>query len=689
MEITELVAQLVLQIGIILLAVRVFGHLAKKIGIPSVLGELLAGVLIGPYALGGITLPGFSNGIFPISEISGLAVSVELYAFATVASVVLLFVSGLETNLRMFLRYSLAGGIIGITGALLAFAAGTLCGVILLKSYFFDPYCMFFGIIAMTSSVGISARILSERNKMDSAEGVTVISAGVFEDVLWIILLAVVIGIFSAMGGDTSSGPSAQGIILMALRIFGIWLGATALLLICSKIFASFLKIYKNSIEFSVLALGIAFILAGLLEKQDLALIIGAYIAGLSLSKTDIAGIIQERIHALYVFFVPMFFAIMGMMVNVREIISPPVLIFGILYMLAAVFAKVIGNGSMAMLSGFNRLGALRIGAGMIPRGEGALITCGIGLAAGVISNQHFSAAVFMIFLSIVACPPILAWMLKIPGRGTKKPEKDDDSVSEEWMFGSSEIADLVMSNLLGELRSEGFYVQTMSKDKGFTQARKDDIALFITEKNKCITITTSKTDMPFVKNEIYEVILELSHNIEKLKNSADPAKMKKDLSDTTARTTKEILALLDPKCFTLELKGENKEDVITELVDLLEASGKLLDREQVLADALEREKTMSTGMDHGIALPHAKTDGIAETTAAIGIKKKGVNFESMDGEASQIIVLIVSPKKVCGLYMQFLAAIAAILRDETLREEIINAATPQDAVELLRKRKN
>ena len=689
MQITNLVAELVLQIGIILFAVRLFGFLAKKIGLPSVLGELMAGVIIGPFALGGITLPGFPNGIFPISEVSGLAVSVELYSFATVASVVLLFVSGLETDLRLFLRYSLKGGLIGMIGALLAFAAGTLCGAIVLKSSILDPYCMFFGVIAMTSSVGISARILSERNKMDSAEGVTIISAGVFEDVLWIILLAVTIGIFSATSGGSASVPSAQRILLMAGRIFGIWLGATTLLLICSKALASFLKLFKNNIEFSVLALGIAFILAGLLEKQDLALIIGAYIAGLSLSKTDIAAVIQERIHALYVFFVPMFFAIMGMMVNVREIFSPPVFIFGFLLMLAVVFAKMIGNGSMAMISGFNRLGALRIGAGTIPRGEGALITCGIGLAAGVISNQHFTAAVFMIFLSIIACPPILAVLLKIPERGTRKPEIDEDSVSENWLFGSKEITDLVTSNLLSELRNEGFYVQTMSKDKGFAQARKDDIALFITEKNKSITITTSKTDMPFVKNEIYEVILELSNSIEKLKRSADPAKMKKDLLDTVARTTKEILALINPDSFILRLKGNTKSEIITELVDALDNKGKLLDRNLVLTDVFEREYAMSTGMEHGIALPHAKTDGIEETTVIIGIKKEGIYFESMDGQPSRVFILIVSPKTDCGLYVQFLAAVGSIFRDEALREAVINAATEQEAVDLLRKKRN
>ncbi|MDR0502757.1 MAG: cation:proton antiporter [Treponema sp.] len=689
MQITELVSELVLQLGIILFAVRIFGQLAKKLKIPSVLGELLAGVLIGPYALGGIALPLFPHGIFPLAltEQHTLAVSLELYAFATVASIVLLFSSGLETNLSLFLRYSIAGSIIGISGALLSFTLGTFCGVFLFNASFFDFRCLFLGVIACTTSVGISARTLSERKKMDSPEGVTMLTAAVFDDVLWIILLAVVLGIVSVMSGNSAGSLSPQAILLLAGKVFGIWLGVTSLFLVCSKPLAAFLKIFKNSVDFSILALGLSLILAGLLEKQGLALIIGAYIAGLSLSKTDIAAVIQERIRPLYTFFVPIFFAVMGMMVNVREILSPPVLIFGVTYTLVAIFGKIIGAGGSALLLGFNRIGAIRIGTGMIPRGEGALITCGIGLAAGALDNQLFSAIVFMIFLTIVASPPLLGITLKIPRQGTRKPVKNDDSVHEAWEFESGDIADLVMSNLLKELRSEGFFVQSMNVDEGLSQVRKDDIAIFITKENRSISIATSRNDMPLVRNEIYEVIINLSHVIEKLKESVNPEEMKEELLDYKARTTKDILALLDPECFAIELLGATKEEIITELVDILAVADILLDRDMVLADVLEREQTMSTGMNNGIALPHAKTDGIAYTAVAVGIKKEGAYFESMDGKPSRLFILVVSPKKSIGsMHVQFLAAVGAILRDEAVLEAVINSATPHDAVELMRK---
>jgi fructose-specific phosphotransferase system IIA component len=163
---------------------------------------------------------------------------------------------------------------------------------------------------------------------------------------------------------------------------------------------------------------------------------------------------------------------------------------------------------------------------------------------------------------------------------------------------------------------------------------------------------------------------------------------MKKQLLDPNARITSDLLSFIEPESIILEIKGKTKREIITELVDMLAAGGKLLNRDQVLVDVLEREESMSTGMETGVAIPHSKTDGIAKTAVAVGIKKAGVNFDSMDGEPSRLFILVVSPKKSGGLHIQFLAAIAAILRDKATLEAVINATSPQEAVNLLRKKK-
>jgi Kef-type K+ transport system membrane component KefB/mannitol/fructose-specific phosphotransferase system IIA component (Ntr-type) len=690
MNITESMAELTVQIGIIIFAVRFCGRLcdrfAKRFRVPPVLGELFAGIVIGPYALGGIPVPGFPRGFFPLGE-GTLAVSPELYAFATVASIILLFVSGLETDMGLFLRYSVAGGLIGIGGVVFSFALSSFAGMVLLGTSFVDPRCLFLGILSTATSVGITARILSDQKKMDSPEGVTILAAAVFDDVLGILMLAVVLGVVALINGGQET-LHAAGILGIAGKAFGIWLGFTALGLIFSKQLAAFLKFFKHSFDFSILALALALLLAGFFEKQGLAMIIGAYIAGLSLSKTDIAAVIQERIRGLYEFFVPLFFVVMGMMVNVGEIVSPSVLIFGAVYTLIAILAKVAGCGGPALLLGFNGRGALRIGAGMVPRGEVALIIAGIGLASGILDNRLFAVVILMTLITTLAAPPLLSVFLRIPGSGTRKPVKGDDAVSAVWEFSSDEIADLVVDALLKNLKAEGFYVQMMNINDGISQARKDDIALSIVKEGSAVTIETSETDMPFVKTAVYELILGLSDLVEKLKASSDPQAMKRELADLEGRSREDLLSLIEPECISLELRENTKEGIITELVDMLAARGKLEDRDLTLEAVLQREKTISTGMQHGIALPHGKTDGVKELAVAVGIKKEGVDFESLDGEKSRLFILVVSPRRVSGPHVQFLAALGAVLKDDGVREAVIAAPSAEAAAELLRRGK-
>jgi fructose-specific phosphotransferase system IIA component len=413
-------------------------------------------------------------------------------------------------------------------------------------------------------------------------------------------------------------------------------------------------------------------------------MIIGAYISGLSLSKTDIAPIIQERIHGLYEFFVPLFFAVMGMMVNVREILSVPVLIFGAAYTAAAIAAKVLGCGIPALFLGFNLKGALRIGTGMVPRGEVALIIAGIGLSMGILDNQIFSVIILMTFITTLAAPQILSATLRIPGTGTKKAAKDDNSAAEVWEFHNDEIADLVIDTLLKNLRAEGFYVQMMNIDEGLSQARKGDISLSITEEESTVTIETLKTDMPFVKTAMFEVILNLNKSIHDLKNSSNPRALKENLTGSEGRMNNELLAPIKPECVVLNLAGKNKREIIEELIDVLYTQGKLADRNRALNDVLDREEIMSTGMQDGVALPHAKSDGVTETAAAVGIKPGGADFGSIDGNPSTLFILFLSPRKTAGPHLQFLSAVSTVLTNKDVRDQLLKAVSKERVAALL-----
>ncbi|MCL2093414.1 MAG: cation:proton antiporter [Treponema sp.] len=688
-SINETMAVLALQLGIILFAVRFFGKLALRFGIPQVLGELSAGIIVGPYALGSIPLPGFPQGIFGLSNLaaSSLPVSTELYAIATIASVILLFMSGLETDIGLFIRYSAAGTLIGLGGAALSFLTGNLVGVFLLDTSFMDPRCLFLGILSMATSLGITARILSEQKKLNSPEGVTTMAAAVFDDVLGIIALAVLMGIVAVLSleGPADGGINLEAILLIAGKAIIIWLSFTLLGFVFSKRLALFLKFFKSSFDFSILALGVALLLAGIFEMQGLAMIIGACIAGLSLSRTDIAPVIQERMQGIEEFFVPIFFAVMGMMVNVRDIINPYVLTFGAIYLGTAFLSKVVGCGLPAMLMGFNVKGALRIGVGMVPRGEVALILAGIGIATGILNQQLFSVAVLMTLATTLVAPPLLGAVLKLPGQGTKKPVKDDNHSSSFWHFRTEEIANMVINRLLRDLRGEGFYIQTMYMDIGISQARKDDIIFIIHRDDTNITIETERNNEHFIKTLVYEVIVELYGVIQELKENSESDELRRELLDGDSPTREKLYTYMDPECISLDLQGETKEEIILEMVNLLSAKHRSFNKDWVIRDVMERERIMSTGMQYGIALPHGRSDGVDRIVIAVGIKKEGVPFEAIDNELSRFFILTVCPRKESEPYIQLLTDIGSILHFEEARTALLKAESPEEVIAVFR----
>jgi Kef-type K+ transport systems, membrane components len=680
-NITEIVTSLVFQLAAIIFAVRIVGKLAVKIGIPSVLGELVAGIIIGPYALGGIGLPGFAHGIFPLNSPS-LAVSPELYAFSTLASIILLFASGIETDLTMFLKYSVTGGIVGFGGVAVSFLFGDLCSMIMLRTSFMDVRSLFLGIMSTATSVGITARILSDKKKMDSPEGVTILAAAVFDDVLGIVLLAVVMGIVSAISGGTAI--SGTKIEMIAFKAFSIWLAFTVLCIIFSKYIARFVKLFGGTYDFSIAAFGVALVLAGVFEKQGLAMIIGAYTTGLALSGTDIAPIIQERIHGLYKFFVPIFFAVMGMSVNLGALMNKEVLIFGAVYTIAAILAKVIGCGGPSLALGFNFKGALRIGTGMVPRGEVALIIAGIGLTAGIVNQELFGVVILMTLVTTILAPPLLSVTLKIKGRGTRKEIKTAEAQQFVWDFKDDEIADLVIDMFLQDLRSEGFYVQMMNISDGLSQARRGNISLSITETDSIVAIETDKEDMGFVKAEIYEVLLRLNKSLQTLEALNTTASLQTGLTSDENRIEPELLKALDKNSISCSLEGTTKEAVLEELISLLSKTGKVTDPARVLSDVQAREAIMSTALEKGIAIPHAKSDGVNGICAAIGIQRDGIGASPIDGAPSKVFILVVSPRKGEFPHMQVMSAISSVLRKEDTLDKVLQADTPDDVVKVL-----
>ena len=241
---------------------------------------------------------------------------------------------------------------------------------------------------------------------------------------------------------------------------------------------------------------------------------------------------------------------------------------------------------------------------------------------------------------------------------------------------------------LLKSLRAEGFYVQMMNINEGLSQARKGTTVLSIKEEESLVTIETSAEAAAFVKTSMYEMILGVINLINNLKQGFDGVALKKDILDSDATDSdseNQFKKLISPEVIVTEIKSETKEDLLREMVMVLSNSGKVRDWEHVLEDVLAREQIMSTGMERGIAIPHAKSEGVVSACVAVGIKKEGVDFGSLDKELSKIFFLIVSPKKANSPHLQLLASVSSIIRNKDTLEKIFNAKTANEICKILK----
>ena len=685
---THRMMMLVLQLGAILFAARLGGMLMERIKLPGVLGELLAGVLIGPHLLGGLPLLGLPHGLFPPG--ASFAVSPELYGICTVAAVVLLFMVGLETDLKLFVRYSVAGGLVGIGGVAVSFVLGDLMAILFGRVFygqtlhFFSPSCLLLGIISTATSVGITARILGDEGKLQSPEGVTILAGAVIDDVLGIILLAIGLGVISA---SKETGQIHWGHIgIIALKAVVVWLAATAIGLAASRRISVLLKWFRDRAAIATMALGLALVLAGLFEEAGLAMIIGAYVMGLSLARSDINQVIREQLHPIYAFMVPVFFTVMGMLVDLSLLLSVEVLLFGVVYALVADLAKIVGCGGPALLLNFNLRGALRIGFGMLPRGEVTLIIAGIGLSAGVLSPEIFGVVVMMIVLTAFIAPVSLVRLFRHPASGLRRPVATEETHPIAFQFPSQQTAELLVVKLMGAFESEGFFVHTLDRDRRVYQLRKDDMVIGFQHRGTDIVFFDCSHDViPFIHTAMYEVLAELERTVRELRKPVDRAAIGRALQPHTAteRQRSALADYLEPRFLCPHLKGTSKQEIIDELLAILRNSGELHDFDDARRAVFSREESMSTGIQFGIAIPHGRTDAVSRLVAAVGLKPEGIDFDAVDGKPSRIFVLTLSPRTAPAPQMQFMSMINEVLT-ATGQRSLLACQTPAEMYAVL-----
>jgi Kef-type K+ transport system membrane component KefB len=394
--------QLAFLIAVILLAAKVAGYLSVRLGQPSVLGELLVGILLGPSLLDLLHLPFLEGGHLgeTIAELGELGV------------LLLMFIAGLELHLDELTANTKVSALAGVMGVLLPVALGTATG--LLFNFGLEA-ALFLGLTLGATSVSISAQTLMELKVLRTRVGLGLLGAAVFDDILIILLLSIVLAI-------VSGGTSATGILWILLRMV-IFLAASVAfgLYVLPRLvrLTSRLPISQGVLSLAVVILlfyGVAAEVVG-----GMAAITGSFLAGLMFARAAEKERLMQGISALaYGLFVPIFFVSIGLTVNIRELEADALLLTGVI-IVVAILSKLVGSGLGARWAGFSWRESWQLGAGMVSRGEVGLIVANVGIGAGLVTGEEFSAIVGMVLASTIVTPPMLRALFAEPKKNVEE----------------------------------------------------------------------------------------------------------------------------------------------------------------------------------------------------------------------------------------------------------------------------
>ena len=376
---TSPVADAVADLAIILLAAKLGDGLFKRLGQPALIGEILAGLLIGPSVIG-LVHPSETTEVF-----------------AELGVVFLLFWVGLETKLSDMREVGSTAAGVGVSGVIVPFAAGTLAGLVFGESI---ETSLFIGSGLAATSVGITSAVFAELGILTTRAARTVLGAAVVDDILALLLVAVAAGIAQEGGVDVGSILVSAGLAVGFVAFFA--LGGTAVL----RRWPQLLQAPRFADSPLLPAVILCLAIAALAAKVGLAAVIGAFLAGMIVAETKDQHPIEDEIAPLYAFFPPFFFASIGLDLDLSVIFEPSTLLVIAGLTVLATATKVVGArlGARSLNPRDSRIVAL----GMIPRGEVGIIVAGIGITAGAIDEELFAAIVGMSILTTLIVPPLL-----------------------------------------------------------------------------------------------------------------------------------------------------------------------------------------------------------------------------------------------------------------------------------------
>ena len=406
----------IIGVGILLFAAKLMAELFLRLKLPIVLGELIAGMIVGPFALGGLQI---------IDGKQLLQINDEIRILGEMGAIVILFMAGLEMTPKEFLKGGKAAFVVGTLGVVIPF----FVGLAVFQFFGFDALQSMFIATALTAtSIAISIQVLSEFGKIKTPEARLIIGAAIVDDILAIAVLSVVTSIAGSDGGVANIDITEIVItILQVLGFFAIML--IVAVVVIPKVITPRIWKAKGSVE--GIATAAFFGAAALAGSIGLSPIVGAFAVGMALSTTKVFDKIENYVGKIGLIFAPLFFAIIGAQVDLRAV-DLNIMILSAAIIVVAVTTKLFGCGLPAMYFLKSKQQGLRVGIGMISRGEVGLIVAGVGVTAGILTSEVYSTIIIMVVVTTIITP---IW-LKIEYR---KEQKNDNNESNKTIEPKSE----------------------------------------------------------------------------------------------------------------------------------------------------------------------------------------------------------------------------------------------------------
>ena len=681
----------VLQLGLLTFAALAGGRLFSRIGLPKMSGQLLSGILVGPWLLGGFSLSLMPGG-FMDPAFAPLASRGPFDGILLIALAVLFFLMGQETSFRWIRHTSKRGMLIGTGGFFACFfalhagltriPAGEWGGGVSMAPFSPLPLCICS--LVSASAIGIVAKILADHRNLESALSPVALTATRVDNILGVVCFTLFGSFFLT---DPGSAIQGWGSLLGRGTRF-VW--AAALLLAFGLPLARKLDSYalrtKNYAGAFTVAVSMTLVASGVGTLFGIPLIFSAYILGMAFSRTDIRHDIRKRFDFVGNFLIPPCIAALGAMINPHLLADSGTLVLTLCLLAGAVLPKFLVSTLLSRCMSLPFCLSLQMGMLTLPRAEvSQTLLLALVLLAPAFPPELLFALVFSFLISCLLSRPAVLCVMKF-GRDTFCCNCcEPRSVRIPFDFPNHRAALMVLGRIVDLFEDDGFYATLLNRYQDLYQISRKSRTLLVQVQDHQILFECTEGDRSLVNTFMLECMANIGQRLAELQKPFSNLYLQSLVpgGDVASERSKLVQSAIRIQTLRPRIKSTTRRGAYAELLQAMREINAVEHTDEVLEALMLREESFSSALEHGVAIPHLRTRHVKRLVCAVGLKREGLAFGAADGLPTRIVVLILAPDDVAVPQLQTIAQVCRQL-DERGRVDLLDCATAEDMYHIL-----